>query len=169
MGEESRDSGGSSSSGGIDSRESRKREDEDKEGEEEVSKRRRQLSEEEKEQRREDTETREWANKEEKKRKEESRLRREGQGSEEEESLAKRVKVGQEYELTEGDKQLQEDIFGPAEHENKRKDEGEDQVAPEVERRRTREEKDWYDDFWTDEDRTDRNIGLIERYEIEDK
>eukprot|EP00973_Karenia_brevis_P046956 6515389-Karenia_brevis.AAC.1 len=51
------------------------------------------------------------------------------------------------------------DLFGEESPEFKRKEEEEDKEAPEGKRRRTQEEEDWYDDFWTDKDRT---IGRVE-------
>eukprot|EP00973_Karenia_brevis_P044481 6161416-Karenia_brevis.AAC.1 len=44
-----------------------------------------------------------------------------------------------------------------------RKESNEEHGAPESKRRRTQEEKDWYDDFWTDADRTSRDIDSVER------
>eukprot|EP00973_Karenia_brevis_P003758 518980-Karenia_brevis.AAC.1 len=60
----------------------------------------------------------------------------------------------QEREYTAEDRAFQEEIFGPEEPENKRKEGSEEQVTPESKRRRTQEEEDWYDDYWTDADRT---------------
>eukprot|EP00973_Karenia_brevis_P041480 5739452-Karenia_brevis.AAC.1 len=59
---------------------------------------------------------------------------------------------------------MQRDLFGEDPVETKRKEDEEEKETPEGKRRRTKEEEDWYDDFWTDKDRT---IGLIERDEIE--
>eukprot|EP00973_Karenia_brevis_P087345 12109245-Karenia_brevis.AAC.1 len=53
--------------------------------------------------------------------------------------------------------------------ENKRKERNEDQSAPEGRRRRIQEEEDWYDDSWTNAGMPSRDIGLVERYEIEDR
>eukprot|EP00973_Karenia_brevis_P021649 2977802-Karenia_brevis.AAC.1 len=58
------------------------------------------------------------------------------------EQEAKMLRTNQESEYTAEDRALQEDIFGPEEHENKRKEESEEQVAPESKRRRTQEESD---------------------------
>eukprot|EP00973_Karenia_brevis_P018745 2570431-Karenia_brevis.AAC.1 len=60
--------------------------------------------------------------------------------------------------MTEEDKEMQDHSFSPEASENKRKSEEEDEEAPKCKRRRTQEEENWNDDFWTDADRTDRNI-----------
>eukprot|EP00973_Karenia_brevis_P095850 12429407-Karenia_brevis.AAC.1 len=60
----------------------------------------------------------------------------------------------QEREYTDEDRAVQEKIFGPTEPESKRKESSEEHGAPESKRRWTQEEEDWYDDMWTDADRT---------------
>eukprot|EP00973_Karenia_brevis_P011086 1499958-Karenia_brevis.AAC.1 len=74
----------------------------------------------------------------------------------------------QEREYTEEDRALQEEVFGEDQLDSKRKDESKEDEAPEGKRRRTQEEEDWHD-FWTTEDRASRDIGLVERVEIEDR
>eukprot|EP00973_Karenia_brevis_P085421 11853964-Karenia_brevis.AAC.1 len=75
----------------------------------------------------------------------------------------------QEGEYTDEDRAFQEAIFGPAELESQIKESSEEQGVPEGKRRRTQEEKDWYDDLWTDADRTSKDIDSVERGEIEDR
>eukprot|EP00973_Karenia_brevis_P034558 4767643-Karenia_brevis.AAC.1 len=58
--------------------------------------------------------------------------------------------------------------LSPEDSEGKRKNEREDAVVPEGRRKRTQEESDWYGESWTNEDKADREIGLVERYVIED-
>eukprot|EP00973_Karenia_brevis_P074491 10351635-Karenia_brevis.AAC.1 len=61
---------------------------------------------------------------------------------EDRENVAKILRFNQEREYTAEDRAFQEDIFGPVEPENKRKESNEDQVAPGSKRRRTQEEED---------------------------
>eukprot|EP00973_Karenia_brevis_P083777 11626295-Karenia_brevis.AAC.1 len=73
----------------------------------------------------------------------------------------------QERVETEEDKAWQREIFGEDQPDSKRKDERKEDGSPETKRRRTQEEEDWHDDFWTPADRTSRDIDLVERGEID--
>eukprot|EP00973_Karenia_brevis_P052533 7297586-Karenia_brevis.AAC.1 len=75
----------------------------------------------------------------------------------------------QEREYSEEDKAFQREIFGEDQLDSKRKEESKEDESPESKRRRTQEEADWYDDFWTSADRTSRDIDSVERGEIEDR
>eukprot|EP00973_Karenia_brevis_P017344 2378773-Karenia_brevis.AAC.1 len=85
---------------------------------------------------------RECVTKEDNKRKDDAQERRGTKESNEEEKMVKRVKFMQEREYTDEDRAFQEDLFGPAEHESKRKESSKEQGAPESKRRRTQEEED---------------------------
>eukprot|EP00973_Karenia_brevis_P060846 8462045-Karenia_brevis.AAC.1 len=65
----------------------------------------------------------------------------------------------QEREYTEEENEFYREAFGEDPPDNKRKEEGDEEGAPGGKRRRTQEEEDWYEDFWTDKDRT---IGKVE-------
>eukprot|EP00973_Karenia_brevis_P040996 5673167-Karenia_brevis.AAC.1 len=53
--------------------------------------------------------------------------------------------------------------------EKKKKEEAKEQKESGSKRRRTQEDEDWYTDFWSSEDTTSRNIGILERYDIEER
>eukprot|EP00973_Karenia_brevis_P048655 6754079-Karenia_brevis.AAC.1 len=102
------------------------------------------MSDEEREQKREDKEMREWVAR-------ENREKKRIEQRNEEEKIAKRVRLMQEREYTEEDNEFYREAFGEYPPDNKRKEEGDEEGAPGGKRRRTQEEEDWYDDFWTDE------------------
>eukprot|EP00973_Karenia_brevis_P043965 6090282-Karenia_brevis.AAC.1 len=65
----------------------------------------------------------------------------------------------QEREYTDEDRALQDEVLEEDQPDRKRKDESQGDESPEKKRRRTQEQEDWYDDFWSDKD---KSIGLVE-------